>query len=380
MEEVRIKRHFSGSTPPEIFVGRYDYPNVFSGIITPPEKGETEILASPEAWFEKRLSIEQVLEFRKKLVYGRKKSNIRSQDSIQNLNKVVQQVALSSKPVAAEYFLKSNFQKPKKFIQSKHYPLIPQPIPLERVRLEENPKVDKKVDYLTSDYDVKSVTALEELYKSKTKISYLSKILSAGLLGVKANRKMVPTRWAITAVDDTLSKNSLKKIKTYPEINDILLFNAEYNGNHYEILLLPEQFSFEVIEADAKVKSLQNPNEISSWQDFEGFFGRREYAPSVTGAYYANRLAVCEYLEKIKRQAKDFVMREVRQEYYAPLGVGILREVTRHAFTTKPQVCKTVDEAFELINQRTQIPAEFFKTNSWILKDFGKQKKLKDWF
>jgi len=351
-KEIKIKRHFSGSTPPEIFVGRADYPNVFSGIITPPEKGQTEILASPEQWFEKRLNIEEVLNFRKKLVYGRKKSNVHSNSSIQNLNKIVQQVALSSKPVAAEYFLKSDFPIVKTFIQSKHYPLIPTPIPLERVRLEENPKVDKKVDYLTSDYDVKSITALEELHKSNTKISYLSKILSAGLLGVKANRKMVPTRWAITAVDDTLSKSLLKRIKIYPEINDILLFNSEYNGNHYEILLLPEQFSFEVIESDAKIKSLQNPNNVSFSQDFEGFFGRKEYASSVTGAYYANRLAVCEYLEKIKRQAKVFVMREVRQEYYAPLGVGILREVTRHAMTTKPQICESIDEAFQFINKR----------------------------
>ncbi|GAI17562.1 unnamed protein product, partial [marine sediment metagenome] len=124
-----------------------------------------------------------------------------------------------------------------------------------------------------------------------------------------------------------------------------------------------------------------NPSQrLSFMQDHEGFFGRKDYAEDVTGAYYANRLAVCEYLEKIKRQACVLVLREVRPEYYAPLGVGILREASRHAFNQKPETPTTIDEAFKIMQTRLRIPIEKFRQISWILKNYGKQKRLKQWF
>ena len=84
------------------------------------------------------------------------------------------------------------------------------------------PKVSKKVDYLTSDYDVKVVDAIKELYQSKTKVDHLQKLLSIGLLGKKIRRRMVPTRWSITATDDTVSKQQLEKIKRKKKIIKIL--------------------------------------------------------------------------------------------------------------------------------------------------------------
>ena len=71
---------------------------------------------------------------------------------------------------------------------------------------EENPKIKPKIDYLVGDTDVKSAQAMKELHKSKLPVSHIIKILSAGLLGIKKNRILVPTRWAITAVDSNISK------------------------------------------------------------------------------------------------------------------------------------------------------------------------------
>jgi hypothetical protein len=371
----KVKKHFSGSTPPELFVGRSGYPNVFSGIISPNEKGETEIYSSPEDWVSQNLTIEQVLAFRGKLIYARQETNIKSQGIIQ---KKVQELALSSRPVSVEFFLK---RPPRlEFTPSKVFSIMTNPAPIESINLEENPTVEKKVDYLTSDYDSSAQNALNELYNSNIRVSHLSKLLSAGLLGIKIQRKFVPTRWAITAVDDILSKNLAQKIKYYNEINEILLFSDEYNGNHYEFLLLPGNFSFEVIEAEAPGNVWNSSLKLEMTQDSEGFFGRKDYAKNVTGAYYANRLGVCEYLEKEKKQAQVIVLREIKEEYYAPLGVGILRELTRRALSKSPEKPKTVEEAFSLISSRTKIPAEEFKKNSSTLKEYGKQKKLNKWF
>ena len=52
---------FSGSSPPEIFVGRWNYPNVYAGILSPPEYGNTELLSSAEHWHKNKLPIPEIL-------------------------------------------------------------------------------------------------------------------------------------------------------------------------------------------------------------------------------------------------------------------------------------------------------------------------------
>ena len=290
----------------------------------------------------------------------------------------MQEVSMAYKSVSTEFFLK----KPPamKMEINRHSAAIGNPAPLENVRLEENPKIKPKVDYLVSDTDAKAATSILELYKSQITNSNIIKILSAGLLGLKTQRKLVPTRWSITAVDDTISKELLKKIRYYPEINEILLFHGYYVGNHYEILLLPDKFSFEVMEAYMPGSLWNQMSGISLSQDFERFNGRKYYADSVTGAYYTMRLALCEYLEKIKRQSYCVVFRDERPEYYAPLGVGILRELAREAFRHQPEKFNTIEEALNQSRTRLKLPIEVFTDKSVLLKEFGKQKRLKEWF
>jgi len=359
---------FSGSSPPEIFIGRQDYPNVYAGVLSPMEYGNTEKFSSPENWFKHRYKIEQILEYRSKLIYSRFKTNIKSPQN-SALVKPLSEIAMSNKSVSAEFFL----EKPVKFapIQELSVPIIGNPAPLKRLRLEENPKIEKSVDYVVSDEKLKSTDGIKHLYESNVTITNIVKVLSAGLLGIKEQRKMVPTRWAITAVDDTLSKELLEKIKYYPELSEVRLFHSEYLGNHYEILLIPDTFSFEVIEISLKNKGV--------WKDHESIFGRKKYAEDVTGAYYANRLAVCEYLNEIRRQAKCIFLREIRPEYNVPLGVGILREVSRDAFSKYPEKFQTTNDALKKVEERLKQPVGNFTNQSALLKEQYKQKKLTDW-
>ena len=127
----------------------------------------------------------------------------------------------------------------------------------------------------------------------------------------------------------------------------------------------------EVIEISMKDKGV--------WQDYEGFFGRKKYADSVTGAYYVNRLALCEYLMKIKRQCSCIYFREVRPEYNVPLGVGILRENSRNAFKKQPEVYQTIKEAINKIQERINLNVKEFSDKSTILNNYGKQKRISDW-
>ena len=58
----------SGSSPPSVFVGSYNYPKVFVGPMVPPIHGDTELLDNPEKWAGK--SLEEIVNFRLKLVRG----------------------------------------------------------------------------------------------------------------------------------------------------------------------------------------------------------------------------------------------------------------------------------------------------------------------
>ena len=364
-------KEFSGSSPPEIFVGKWNYPNVYTGILSPEQTGNTQILSSPELWHKYKLSIPEVLSFRNKLIYGRTTTNIKiGKKPDSKFLPVMQEVAMTHKSISAEFKLKKpitrNLEKEAKV------PLIQHAADIEKVRLQENAVVKPKVDYLVNDTSAKSATAILELAKAGIETSNIIKLLSAGLLGIGTNRRLVPTRWSITAVDDTISKNKLKSIKLFQEISEYLVFNAEYLGNHYEFLLLPDKFSFEVIEIAIKSGGY--------WHDYESFMPRKKYADDVTGAYYVNRLALTEYLEKIKRQCQCLVMREVRPEYYAPLGVGILRQISREAFSKQPEKFSSLEQALNSIQTRLKQPIENYTNKSIILKNFGQQKKLSQFF
>ena len=72
------KTEFSGSSPPEIFVGRNNYPNVFTGILSPAKIGDTEEMSMPEIWHEKNISIDEIIKYRSQIIYSRFSSNIKT--------------------------------------------------------------------------------------------------------------------------------------------------------------------------------------------------------------------------------------------------------------------------------------------------------------
>ncbi len=351
---IAWKREIHGSTPPEIFVGKWNYPNVYAGIVAPEQSGETQIFSSPEEWHKNQLSIKQITELRNKLIYGRKQQHIKQVQS--PFIQVLKEVAMTHKSVSTELLLKKPIQSNKENDAST--PLITKAATLESARLEENAPVKPKIDSIVNE-DIRATTAILELTHNGISSETLTKLLSAGLLGNNFRRKMVPTKWAITAVDDTISKKNLEKIRTFPVISEYYLFNATYLGNHYEFILFPQSYAFEVIEYSLALER--------AWQDYESIIPRKDYADSVTGAYYANRLALTEYLIKIKKQASCLVLREIRPEYNAPCGVGILRQVSREAFLKKPEVYSSFAEIKGAIQKRLQIPLSTFTEKSWLI-------------
>ena len=186
--KARRIQEFSGSSPPEIFVGRWNYPNVYTGILSPEEYGNTTAFSAPESWHSNKLSIREILALRNKLIYGRTQSHIKHPSPSSKFISVMQEVAQTSRPIAAEFKLKKPITRQEE--QASNAPLISRAADIASVRLQENPKIEKKVDYLVNDTDVKSRDAMLELEKSSISTSSIIKLLSAGLLGMRKNRKI----------------------------------------------------------------------------------------------------------------------------------------------------------------------------------------------
>ncbi len=91
--------------------------------------------------------------------------------------------------------------------------------------------------------------AVVDLYNRGVMVSKIQKAFSVGAFGVEKKRRLVPTRWSITAVDDIISKNLREKVKTFPEINEYRVYESIYMDNVFEILMIPAQWSYESMEA-----------------------------------------------------------------------------------------------------------------------------------
>lgn len=361
-------KDFTGNSPPAVFVGRAFYPKIYVGILAPPQHQTTaEILDFPEKWYEQKASIEDILNYRSQLVYSRfKTASIKPPSG--KLIETTQELSMAKRPVDVEIHLK---EKPRfTFTFDGSSQPIGNPAPLDSAVLTENPAVEGKVDYIVSDTDFKAQNAVVELYNHDIPVSRIQKIFSVGLLGLPFQRRFVPTRWGITAIDDILGKIIFERVKDFQELNEILLFQNDYLANHFEVLLIPGSYQFEFIECwnlDRQTPTISG--------DYENYFGRKTYASNTQGGYYAARIGALEHLDKIRRQASILIVREVRPEYYADVGVWKVRETVRDSFNNPVEKFDTVQKAVKRICEKMLIKNRWIE-KSKILKNLKEQRRL----
>jgi hypothetical protein len=370
---------FNAFTPPGVFVSWNNYPNVSFSALSSQENGkEIKFYDKEEKWF--GLPSEKIVSMRQNLLASGKKFSVEeAQNPSRNLG-ILQEIALSDNSVELELKLKS---KPR---ISLDFNALTSPISsfseAEKIVLTENPRIPAKAEYLSSDTDAKSITAVIELIDSGLELSHVQKIFSAGLLGLKKKRRIVPTRWSITALDSNVSEKLInEKILFFPEINSFQLFESNYLDNQILVLLVPDSWKFEVNELWAK-GSIWTPNESSSaLNDFEFARGRKKYASNIGGAYYAARLPIVQYLESKKRQAAAIVFRKIGSNYDVPLGVWVIRETVKNALSKHPLKFYELSLALQFISN-TLGEREFteMESKSVLLKEIGKQKKLFEFF
>jgi hypothetical protein len=363
----------AGASPPSVFIGRIGYPYVYAGPLVPPVREDTSLYDLPEFWFGK--SIDDIVGFRSLLIRGKYRVHVQKFEEAGKIIEKTRELALAVNPVDVELMLK---KKPRGFIllDDEVQPFGPSaPI---RDLLVGNARWDHQIEKAYGDTDLKASNAVLELYSKGVLVTKIQRAFSVGAFGLKPNRRLVPTRWSITAVDSIISKQLMEKVKTYSEISEYRVYESRYLDNIFEVLMIPGSWSYEAIEAWYP-GTVWNPSgrNVVMFSDWEGYDGRTTYA-EIGGCYYAARLAVCEQLVKEQRQATVIVLREAHPGYIMPVGVWQVRENVRNAMRQKPYIFKTLDEALKFIASQLQIPIRRWIMRSELLKNALFQKKITD--
>jgi len=364
-----------GSSPPGVFVGRFGYPHVYVGPLIPPEKGDTRLLDTPELWLGK--TIQNIIDYRFALIRGKSLVEVHEAQDPGKYLLDLHDLALSSASVDVSAKFK---KKPRMAVA-----LSEETQPFGPSALIQNLEIvpgsgEQRVEAAYYDGDLLAADGMVELYRGGVEVSRIQRTLSLGMLGVGDQRKVVPTRWSITAVDDTLSKTLLRAIQRYPTIDKFEVYKYEYLDNWYAAILSPRNWAFEWIEAWFPGTAWNETGRVPALMgDHEGFKGRTTYA-SVGGCYYSTRLAVAEALEKKGRQASALVLREIRPGYILPVGVWNVRESVRAALRTRPMIFDDFQHALQFACKGFVIKPETWMRNSHMIREETFQPRLNNYF
>ncbi len=362
-----------GSSPPSVFIGRVGYPKVSIGPMIPPIMGNTSIIDTPELWLDR--SIDDIVDFRSMLIRGKHTVDIFDVESSNKIVEYTRELALAKNSVFTEAIFK---KKPAGRIafydeSQPHGPSAP----IKRFDIT-NPKYEQRIEKAFYDTDLKAKEAVIGLYKNGLNVSKIQRAFSVGAFGVKKNRKFVPTRWSITAVDSSIGEELMEKTKTYLWINEFRVYFLNQFDNRWAVIMMPSEWQYELIEAwyPNTAWNLYGRG-ISIFNSYEFYKGRTTYA-EIGGCYYAARLAVNEILNKEKRQAGVVILREAHPGYIMPIGVWNVRESVRKSLKESFEKFDTLDRALIFISNKMDIPIQRWIRNSAVLKNQLYQKRLED--
>ncbi len=378
MLERSVDKSIDGYTPPSVFVGRFGYPKVSIGpMISLEDEGSADISMydCPEQWHD--TTLDDILRFRLTMVRGKVRVHVDDATPTKSnrITSIIQELAMAKLQVYAEMLLK---HKPSGISLSEYLPPSGPSAEVERLKVGYI-RVDDRIEKAYYD-DLSAREAIVQLYNQGTGISSIVRALSAGCLGYKSRRRFVPTRWSITAVDDTISRALIEEIRDEPSIDEYIVYSREVSMNRFLCILMPGAWEFEWVEA-------WFPNTVwnaygSGYEmigDHEGYRGRKEYA-KVGGCYYSARLAVSEHLASMKRQARVLMLREIYPGFNIPVGVWFVREHVRAMLKGNGARFTDIDDALKYAMSMLKIPLKEWTRESHMLRGMkGYQTRLLDY-
>ena len=361
------RTELSGQAP-NVFIGKAGYPKVRAGILSTPHDEDHD---NPTRWAAQGLPIPEIVRRRTELVNSFTVADIRAGGRFADL---VRDVSLAKRSVDVEVSLAKPVT-PRLTINEDAAPHGPN-VALTGGRVTENVPVDTRVGKASSATDLSASDAIAQLMKRGVDPYYLTKAFSMGNFGIPVERKLVPTRWSITAVDDIRGKESLARIRDYT-VGDCVAYYGGHLGNHYLLLCFDAPWEYELIEQYIGAKGPQ------AWTDHEPHQGRRDYAASTAGGYYAARVGITDWLDTEKRQRAVLAIRIITDDYTTPLGVWVCREAVKKALSaTKIRFADRglmVQYARGFLKQKFGYEVDDALRKSFLMKSLFGQKRISEY-
>jgi hypothetical protein len=355
-----------GPSPPSLFVGRYGYPDVRAGPSAAwiPEDSDDVPLASgdPADLFGRPL--EEVAARHANLITGGNVMPVGSTASPDAMLETTQEIAMAEKSVDVEL----DFARPIMVGRSPTFDSMSTPLgpsgEVLRAEVVGHASIPRKVDSVANENDLLAADAMGELTEASIGEAQISRLLSSGLLGREDSRKLVPTRWSITATDDMLGKRLWERVRDHPSLDKVLVYEATYLDNVFHIILTPGLWAFHMLEAWTRGSVWTGTGKVlGDWEDLEP---RNEYAHQITGAYYSARLGVLEHMDSMRRSGACLIWRDIGPEYWAPVGVWLIRETVREAMKLPPRQFDSLKHAIDYVAPRVSAPDDL--RNNWFVK------------
>ena len=357
MKSVKVGKNLEGTTPPSVFIGRWSYPKVYAGPMMSSQMGDTHIMDSPEEWLGQNKTQEEIINYRMNLVRGKQLIKI---DDLENpFVEKLQDISLASISIDSE----ATFGKRPRgsMLSEDSMPHGPSAV-IEKFDIDAV-RWDKQLEKTFYDTDLKATEAVLNLHNKDVPFSAMQKAFSVGAIGTKNNRKLVPTRWSITACDSTLADEFLKEVRKFEILDTYRVFEFGALNNYYVIILTPGEWEYEWYEAFIKLMR----NEELIFSDYETNGGKKEYS-IVGGCYYTAKMAVLDYLMKIKRQSGLIILREA-YDGYVPLGVFNVRENIKEAMLQPYLEFETLEKCLEYAGTKLKIPISRYVKQGTLLNE-----------
>lgn len=333
-----------GDTPPSVIVGEHGYPKVPVLYHIPPGIHGEEAAArdAPKQWASERLPLRRIIEYRSSLLAALTRVPATRPDIL--YEKEISIAAVSEKPVDSEAEL-ARRPTPSLRFDGLLAPLGPS-APSRRIEVASNPRPPRPLEKRIWD-DARSTEAVVELYMNGLDVYQIIPALSLGLLGRIRSRRLVPTRWAITAVDQTISNWLIHRVRSLDTIDRYEVYHGGYLGNYFTVILAPHSFAAELIEVWYPLTPWTGHARKPVIYRIEETTTLRMNV--MDGGYLAVRLPLAEHMYRRRRQAAAIVIREITREYYAPVGNWHIRETMRRTLSQKPlAVTDSLEEALRI--------------------------------
>jgi len=368
MKSVALGKEIEGSTPPSVFIGSWNYPDVFAGPMVTSFHGDTTEMDMPEAWIPGNRTQDEIIGYRMNLIRG--KQQVNAGDLNNRLVEKLQDISLSSSSLESEIAFTSTPQG--QSFSEEHTPFGPS-AGIERFDIESG-RWNRDLEKAFYDTDLKAADAVMDLHRTGVSFSSIQKAFSVGTMGRGQNRHLVPTRWSITACDTIIGDRLLNQVKKNTVIDTWRVHEFSSLHNNYAVILLPTAWQYEWSEAFLHVLG----NEELIFSDHEGWKKKTEYSP-LGGCYYSCKMAVLESLAREQRQAGAIILREALHGY-VPMGVFNVRENVRNAMQQPAAEFEGIREVLRHLSGRFTLPMEKFVKEGDLLRSvlWERQCRLSD--